>query len=439
MKLRPLAAAIAVAIPVAATASTVTTTAETVSSEYLALFGGITAPAATVALGAQYAAGDVVTFTYSAPPKANTGTAAFSFANTVAISVTDTTAATGGALALFDTGDNSVAYRVTTATSGGEFGQVTLETPFFRTVDMGTADVTVTPSSATSQGTSFDAGTATKIIDQTGSQFAYVVSGLTQVIDVESARKAFVDGTSTAASHVVNVTQVTNATGVGFTAGAANIATATTIAMTLTGDFAWLDSNTTATGIQGGNIVTGSGVSVNAVSATAISLTLPAGGETFALGNAALVAVPVQSLSASFNGRYEGNSTFAFAAGSATGAYSLNGSTVTVYAMPTSSSVSNFIWLTNSGSTSGEVSIVVNDQGTELDLGVVGTSAAGSEFDVTAAMNAALEALGTTLSGGRVHLDIVTKVPASDIAVSAAYRVGDDRVNLLTSLETDND
>lgn len=437
MKLNPLAVAIGVALPAIAGASTISTSPATVSSEYLDLFGGIASPAATVALGAQYAAGDILTFTYSASPKAGTGTAAFSFANTLAIGVTGT-ANTAGALALFDSGDNSVSYRVTTAPSG-EFGSVVTQTPFFRTADMGGADVTLTASAATSQGTAFDVSTAAKVIDQTGTQFSYAVSGLTQVIDVESARKAFVNGTATAASHVVSVTQGTAVTSVGNTVAPTNVVTATTIAMSITGDFSWLDSSTTATGVQGGNIVTGAGVSVSAVSATQINLTLPAGGATFALGNAGLVAVPTQSLAASLTGHFLGNSTTGVSTGAATGAYSLNGSTVTVYAVPTSSSVSNFIWLTNSGATDGEVSIVVSDAGTDYDLGVVATSAAGTELDITAALNAALEAQGVTLSGGRVHMDIVTKVPASDIAVSAAYRVGDDRVNLITSLETDND
>lgn len=436
MKLKPLALAVGVALPVAAAASTITVTPSTVSSEYMALFGGIQAPAATVALGAQYAAGDVITFTYSGSAKTGTGTAAFSFPTTLPIERT-ATSNTAGALALFDSGDTSVSYRVTTAPAGDEFGTVTIPAPFFRTADVGAADVTVSASSATSQGQTFDSTSLPgKLIDQTGSQFAYSVSGLSQVIDVESARRAFVDGTSTAASHSIGITQGTAVTSAGNTVAPTNVVTASTIAVTLTGDFSWLDSST-ATGIQTQNI---SGATVAGASATTIVMIIPAGGATITIGNAPTVgAIPTQSLAAAFSGSYVGNGTSGFATGSATGAYTLNGSSVTVYAVPTSASVSNFIWLTNSGANDGEVSIVVHDNGTEIDLGVVGTSNGGEEFDVTAAMNAALEAAGKTLSGGRVHLDIVTKVPAADVAVSAAYRVGDDRVNLLTSLETDND
>lgn len=436
MKLKPLALAVGVALPVAAAASTITVTPSTVSSEYMALFGGIQAPAATVALGAQYAVGDILTITYSGSAKAGTATTAFSFPTTLNINTTDGTN-TSGALALFDSGDTSVSYRVTTAPAGDEFGQIDIPQPFFRTADVAAADVTVTASSSTSQGQTFDAALLPgKLVDQTGTQFAYLVSGLSQVIDVESARRAFVNGTATAASHSIVVTQVTNATSAGNTVAPTNVVTPGTIAVTLTGDFTWLDSST-ATGIQTSNI---SGATVAAASATTIVMVIPAGGTTITIGNAPTTgAIPTQSLAAAFSGSYTGNSTSGFAAGSATGAYTLNGSSVTVYAVPTSASVSNFIWLTNSGSTDGEVSIAVNDNGTEIDLGVVGTSRGGREFDITAAMNEALAAAGETLSGGRVHIDIITKVPAADVAVSAAYRVADDRVNLITSLETDND
>jgi len=399
----------------------------------MTLFGGLQAPTATVALGAQYAVGDIITFTYSGSAKTNTSTTAFTFPTTLAI---DNGTNTDGALALFDSGDTSVSYRVTTAPAGATFGEIDLPAPFFRTADIGAADVTVSTSSSTSQGQAFDAARLPgKLIDQTGTQFAYTVTGLSQVVDVESARRAFVAGTSTAASHAIVVTQVTDATSAGNTVAPTNVVTPGTIALTLTGDFTWLDSST-ATGIQTTNI-TGT---VLGASATQVVLQLNAGGGTVVLGNAPTTgSIPTQSLAAALSATYSGNSTFGLSSASATGAYTLNGSSVTVYAVPTSAAVSNFIWLTNSGATDGEVSIVVNDGGDEIDLGVVGTSRGGEEFDVTAAMNAALDAAGETLSGGRVHLDIITKVPAADVAVSAAYRVADDRVNLLTSLETDND
>jgi ribosomal protein S9 len=453
MKLKPLAVAIGLA-PAFVAASGVDVTATKVSNEYLALFGGAAGAAATVELGAQYSVDDVITFTYNTNPVASAGaTTAYSWPLSLAINVntvagtagasTGNTVTTEGVLGFFDSGDDSVSYRVTTKPEGGiasltgVFGTVTLPSDIEFSVASGGTDVTVTPSSKTAGGNSFDTyrGGATDnvVLDVTGTQFKYAVTGLSNTIDVESSRKKFISGTVTSTTFDVTIAVTTNL-------GTPSLAaTAGTIAISLTGsDFSWLDSNTAtnATGIQSGNItVPGGGVS--AVSATAIAMTIPATGATLKLGNSVAAVIPEQTLSLALTQGHTGNSKAGATSSSATGVLTLNGSSVTVYAVPTSAAVSNFIWLTNTGATSGDVEIVINDGGEETDLGVVGVAAAGSELDLTSAMNAALEAQGVTLSGGRIHIDVITKVPSADIAISAAYRVGDDRVNLLTSLETD--
>lgn len=447
MKLKPLAIAVGVALPVAASAGTITATPDRMSDEYLATQLSHQAPAASLALGAQYAVNDIITFTYSHPAKAGTGTTAFSFSPTLSINVT-TGGGTNGTLALFESGETTVKYRVQTAPGsvGTDFGTVTTDQPTFRAADVEVSgeNVTVSVSSETSQGISFDSTRLpATLIDKTGPQFAYRVRGLDQVIDVESNRVAFNNGTNaTTANHTISVQLLSGFTSALGTVAPTLVVTPNTAALTLTGDFAWLDSATT-TGIQGTNIAVSGGPTLGTVTGTAITFSLAAAttAQVITLGNAAAAngAIPTQTLAASIAGSYTNNSRTGAISGAATGAYTLNGSSVTVYAVPTSSAVSNFIWMTNSGSSDGEVSIVVNDNGEAIDLGVVGTSRAGREFDVTAALNAGLAAAGETLSGGRVHLDIVTKVPAADIAISAAYRVGDDRVNLLTSIETDND
>jgi hypothetical protein len=450
MKLKPLAVAVGLTIPVIAYASTVTATATTVSPEYLATVGGVDAPSATLNLGAQYSSDDVITFRYSATPVASVGsTTAFSYPTTIALTVNTndggtTVAGTDGVLSFFDSSaaDNSVRYRVTTAPVGGiptsgTFGTVAVPAPSFNAASIAGADVTVTPSAATSNGIAFDSLAATstgKIIDVTGSQFKYAVTGLTKVIDVESARKKFISGTVTSASADITVIAST-ASG-----SASLLATSGTIAVTLTGDFSWIDSSTAtnATGIQTNNISFTNGT-LGGVSATAISFVLAETGGTIGLANSLGLVIPTQSLALNLSQLYTGGSKSGNATGSGTGAYTLNGSTVTIYAVPTSSSVSNFMWMSNTGITSGDVSMTVYDAGETIDLGVVGTSEGGTNFDLSKALADGLAAAGETLSGGRVHIDVVTKVPSSDIAVSAAYRVGDDRVNLLTSLETDHD
>jgi hypothetical protein len=445
MKLKPLAVAIGVALPVSALASTLTDSPVTASNEYLVAEAGIQGGAVTYALGASPALNDVFTFTYSAPARAGTsGTGITSFANTLTIDQTGGTNGTDGTLSLFDSSDTSVSYRVTALPAGGDVSAgdytVAVPQPIFQQSDIGTSDVTVTASAATAAGTNYDSlrGGAATMVDQTGSQFAFAVTGLSEIVDVESLLKEFAIGANTASTAAFTVVQSTAVSNNG--TAATNLASGATIAVTLTGDFAWLDSDTSATGIQTGAVSFGSAGSGPAVvTANSMTLTLVTGGDSVTFANVAEADIPTQTLSMSLSGAILGNAATSAHTGTATGAYTLNGSTVTVYAIPTSAAASNFIWLTNSGTSDGGVSLTVHDAGTDIALGNVGTSEAGSEFDVSAALNDALEAQGVTLSGGRVHMDIVTNVPAADVAVSAAYRVGDDRVNLVTSLETDND
>jgi len=444
MKLKPLAVAIGVALPVSALASTLTDSPVTASNEYLVAEAGIQGGAVTYALGAAPALNDVFTFTYSAPARAGTsGTGITSFANTLSIDTTNG-ATNSGELSLFDSSDTSVSYRVTTLPQNGSVGAgdytVAVPTPIFQEGDIGTSDVTVTASAQTSAGTNYDTlrGGAATMVDQTGPQFAFAVTGLSEIVDVESLLKEFAIGANTASTAAFTVVQSTAVSNNG--TAATNLASGATIAVTLTGDFAWLDSSSSATGIQTGGISFGSAGSGPAVvTANSMTLTLVTGGDSVTFANVGDADIPTQSLTASLSGSILGNAATSAHTGSASGTYTLNGSTVTVYAIPTSAAASNFIWLTNSGSSDGGVSLTVYDAGETVALGNVGTSVAGSEFDVSAALDAALTAQGVTLSGGRVHMDIVTNVPAADVAVSAAYRVGDDRVNLITSLETDND
>jgi hypothetical protein len=453
MKIKPLVAAIGAALPVAALAATITpSTSNTVTNEYLDVFNGVAAAGATVALGAQYAVGDILTLTYSAIPRATqSGTAGYNWPTTLGITVqsnatlgasstTTSAAATDGIMSLFDSGDTTVSYRVTTAPAGGlNFGSVTQPSNiFFNAAEIGASDVTLSSAAATAQGTAFDAGAAKKVVDNEGNQFAYTIGGLSAVVDVESARKAWVASGSTGSTVSFTVTVNTDAQ------TSTNTATPGTIGVTITGsDFSFVDSSSNSTGIQTGGIslsnatlvgISSSSIGISLASnVTSASITL----QNFGATAAARSTLTAQSLSASLLGYYDdGGTERGVNSASQTGAFTLNGSTVTVYAVPTSASVNNFIWLSNTGTTDGEVSMIVYDGADTIDLGVVGTSEGGSNFDVTAALNAALAAEGETLSGGRVHMDIVTKVPAADVAVSAAYRVGDDRVNLLTSLET---
>lgn len=451
MKIKPLAVAIAGASPVLAIAAGVNVgTAVKASNEYIQLFGGATGAVATVELQAQYDIGDTITFTYNANPVAAKGaTTAYAWPTSLAINPVTTlnTDSTQGVLGKIDSGSNFVKYRVTTKPEGdaslvigADNIHATVDLPADIDFNLTTAsgDVTVTPSSLTSGNVAFDtySGSAgdNTVVDLYGSQYKYAVSGLTNTIDVNTGRKAFAITGGTASTFAFSVA---GSTAVG---SPTLLVDSGTMAITLTGsDFSWLDSNTAtnATGIQLGNITVPADGSTVAAGVTSISLKLAAEGGSVTLGAGTGGIIAEQTLSLAGTGNYSGNSKSATNTFSGTGALKLNGSSITVYAVPTSAAVSNFIWLTNTGTVAGDVEITVVDAGTATDLGVVGTAAANSEFDVTKAFNDAVAAQGVTLSGGRVHLEITTKAPASAVAVSAAYRVGDDRVNLITSAETD--
>jgi hypothetical protein len=451
MKIKPLALAVAAALPVSVLASTISATATPVSNEFVVVSGGIQGVAAEYELGAAAALNDVFTFTYSASAKAgSSGTGAFAFPGTIAIAVGGTVGAgSSGVISLFDSSDTSVSYRVTTAPTTGAATNgdhtVAVPAPFFQAADIGTSDVTVTGSAKTASDAPYDSlrGTPAKIVDQAGSQFSFEVTGLSEVIDVESLLTAFEIGGASNSTAAFSITRETNAQALAGSAGVA-LADALTSAIVLTGDFDWLDSDTAATGIQTGAIsITGGGAAT--VTANELSFEMPAGQSTAAVIFVAngTATIPAQTLSVSLTGAYDDitgtTSITGTHTGSASGTYTLNGSTVTVYAIPTSAAASNFIWLTNSGSSDGDVSLTIHDGGTDISLGVVGTSVAGSEFDIGGALTRELEAQGIQLNSGRVHMDVVTNVPSKDVAISAAYRVNDDRVNLITSLETDND
>jgi len=166
------------------------------------------------------------------------------------------------------------------------------------------------------------------------------------------------------------------------------------------------------------------------------------------LGNASTVAIPEQTLTLASSLSYSvagapavgtGASTGALA-GTETGAYDLNGSSVTIYSIPTNAT--NLIWLTNRGSTdNASISATIEDNGVQTDLGELSVTAdSNDQVDVWPAVLAAADAAGLTLTNpARVNVTLVTEAPAADIAVSGIYRVGDDRVNLLSSLDTDQE
>jgi hypothetical protein len=119
------------------------------------------------------------------------------------------------------------------------------------------------------------------------------------------------------------------------------------------------------------------------------------------------------------------------AAGSvAAGAFTLNGASVTVYSMPINNpAVTNYLYVTNAGALPAEVSIAATTDGTTISANDIMTVPAKSITNITAAVESAVAAA----KGNRATVELTLNAPACNIVVSAAYKVGSDRLPLETS------
>ena len=123
------------------------------------------------------------------------------------------------------------------------------------------------------------------------------------------------------------------------------------------------------------------------------------------------------------------------AAGSvAAGAFTLNGASVTVYSMPINNpAVTNYLYVTNTGALPAEVSVSATTDGTTISANDVTTVPGKSITNITEAVEAAL----ASAKGQRATVEVTLNAPACNIVVSAAYKVGTDRLPLETSQTLD--
>jgi hypothetical protein len=461
MNRKPLAAAIALALGASSAGAVNIETpgladipTELYSAEYFAGLGQVAVQQVAVDLDAGLAPQDLITITYNSPLNPTGATTAFSWSGAALPTLASESGGVAGTVAFRSAAadGSSVTYRVVTAptAAGGAAesgGILTLPAGQFSRTG-GNVTVSASVNSGLDGAVLEQSASADTILANTGSQFRFIVSNLSETVDVNSSRLRFDIGTGTpSATHTIGFNIVTNAASVvGATTATLDYAAALgTTAVTLAGDFAWLDSSSTTTGIQLGGVSTvnsggaSSAVTLNTSGQIATVLAATAGTGAITLGNATTTVIPEQALTLTSSLRYTvaGGSSGAVS-GSATGAYNLNGSSVTVYSVPTNAS--NFIWLTNTGSTDGAaISASIDDAGTVTDLGELAVTAdSNDQVDVWPAVLAAAEAAGVELTNpGRVNLTLVTEAPATDVVVSGVYRVGDDRVNLISTLDTD--
>lgn len=334
-------------------------------------------------------------------------------------------------------------------------------------------DGTETPVSVTdNNGTPADATDDYSNFYSFSDQFATGANneGFSKVIDVDagtSSKAIFTDATSTD-DIVVSLTDT----------AAGHGAQITSIEVTVAGDFSWIvDSDLTTpvvdqTAITVGAlagadaadvVVTDSGVTVT-YEQTAAGTGITLADITIALDNTAnndadgvdneiedasftvstvISYAPVASDYIDLNNdsdtdgvaTYNATSSDEDAIAGVGGSFSYNGSVVDIYAMPTSFARNlPFIWITNSGAEAGEVfAVATTEDGTEVDMGEIGTIDATEIKSFSTAVQDALTAEGITT--GRVTLELTTSVPACDVIVAAQYYniESQDRSELNTS------
>lgn len=335
--------------------------------------------------------------------------------------------------------DNST---VPTGTAPGTLG-LTSFTPYFLASGFTGVDVTVDVLTGLG-GASLESDSA-NAMTVLGSQLASGSMNFGKTIDVEAVKKKFaVTGSASIDNTTLNLSVNTSAL-----ATVNSEASISSVAFTITGDdFSWLDAVTTDVDTVALDIgatylaIAGTNNALSRLTATTIegALDFSAGFlGTLTLTNKGALEIPTQSgFDVAFTA-FTNNGAEIAVPGTVTGSWVLNGSSIDIYAVPNSASASVFMWLTNTGTGSVPVDVTLFDGSQTCEMTSVGTSVSGTEFDLTAAIGAAIPTQCPTYvaSGNRVRYNVTASAPASTIRISAAYKVGTDRVNLLTSSETE--
>jgi hypothetical protein len=315
--------------------------------------------------------------------------------------------------------------------------------PYFLASGFSGADVTVDILTGLG-GASLESDSA-NAMTVLGSQLASGSLNFGKTIDVEAVKKKFaVTGAASVDNTTLNLSVNTSAL-----ATVNTEASISSVAFTITGDnFSWLDAVTTDVDTVALDIgatylaIAGTDNALSRLTATTIegSLDFASGFlGTLTLTNKGALEIPTQSgFDVAFTAFTQNGAQIAVP-GTVTGSWVLNGSSIDIYAVPNSASASVFMWMTNTGTGSVPVDVTVFDGSQTCTMESVGNSVAGTEFDLSKAIAANIPTQCPTYvaTGNRVRYNVTASAPASTIRISAAYRVGTDRVNLLTSSETE--
>lgn len=375
-------------------------------------------------------------------------------------------------LGLLSSSATAATYRFTDVSTGGNTtigAMIQVPAVTFDEDNLQSSSATVAFSAATGAGAAMDALATTAVMAASVPQFKTVqTTAWNAIVDVENDRKKWSLLSQTGAAHLAtqddHTLQITDAgqavaganlridgSGV-MTSGSAVTsvpATITSAVVTVTGDFTWLDddANTALTQISGTEEldISGTGCTTAALVSTAGAAVQYA--DTLAnacvlqLKSTGLAVIPVQdfgnsSILYTYTAAGDGAVKTSTVAGPAVGKHTLNGASVTAYAVPMGSAVARYLWVNNKGTASAAVSYTATMNGTSYGPYSVATVAGKSSVSVGGLIDADISARGIYVApSSRAAIELSAPVKANDITVSAAYKhIGDsDRLGLETS------
>ncbi|TKB53952.1 hypothetical protein [Ferrimonas aestuarii] len=421
------------------------TTAGIVSVEGNALHTQITAPTVSVVLGAEYTVGDLITFTISG---AELDTTTVPATISVAQNDTPTPDLIGITLGLLNKTATTATYRVTELDSSGlteaptTIGQQIDLTGLVVKADTLGSKATIAYTAETANGQELDSSAKNSgdlLVAKT--QFvAAVADDFDAIIDVNEQRLKF---STTSGGAIDAVSDDLDATVTDNNSSWLNAGTPGKTTFTVSGDFAFLDSDKDTDGIQpAADVVKPSGspasvkVTENAITVeytaftSAFTLTLDLNGAT---ANTEALTSPIgtQEFGLDVDVEFAANSKTATAdvAELEAGAWELNGAVVHVPFMPFRDGFSPIVNISNVSTQEGDIEVMVYYSSTEdkkpesFMLGVA--AAPEAQTNITSALQkAGIE--------GDVALDIIVNAPKDDIEVNALYFQGGDRAVINT-------
>jgi len=320
------------------------------------------------------------------------------------------------------------------------------------------SEVTYNAFATNTSGTNFDVSTGAVVADLVPQYSATVTTALDGIVDVSQDRQSLaVNSDDNKSSELVDDDTLVVAVSLDATG---TVITPSTVNYAISGNFAWLDAlaNTSDDGVAataaevlaqlnaGTTFYTGTGddsltsATLNADLNVLTVVTAAASGDVDTASNfvfevpGAGTTSPVlsesdYSVSVTVNDATASPNTIAMSAGSAAaGAWTLNGSVVTVPYMPFDDNTAVIMRHTNTGVQSGDVSVRYMLEGVSTNwetAGVVASTSRGVINIRDAVINAIKAAAGVT--SGKVAIEITTNVPADDVTVYAAFKVKDEQ------------